>query len=76
MTDKVKVYVERWLFIWIIGFIVACLGSIQYKKADNARVDKIEKRAEDNSEFNHRLETVLVRVETLLNERTKREVSK
>ena len=72
MTEKVKVYVERWLFIWIMGFIVVCLGSIQYKKADNARVDKVETKAEANTEFNHRLETVLVRVETLLNERTKR----
>jgi len=72
MTEKVKVYVERWLFIWIMGFIVVCLGSIQYKKADNARVDKVETKAEANTEFNHRLETVLVRVETLLDERTKR----
>lgn len=73
MTDKVKVYVERWLFIWIMGFIVVCLGSIQYNKAENTRVDKIETKAEMNTEFNHRLETVLVKVETLLNERTKRE---
>ena len=50
MSDRTKQYIEKWLFVWIVGFIIACLVALQTLKADNARVTKIEEKADKNDD--------------------------
>ncbi len=78
MTEKAKVYVERWLFVWIIGAIFFCLIALQVRKAENARIELMQKeqdrqcqKLEKTEEAIIRIDNNIIEMKTMLKERLK-----
>jgi len=76
--DKGMKYIEsKWairgflLLSTLISILYGITQNLDSKKADKEDLCRVEKKAEENTNFNHRLEVVLKEVETLLKERTK-----